>query len=69
LSEIRAVANRLSKIFASVVVARWMGELDDERLRLVLDGDPRPMSNLWTSTRWRARRWAGVRSLEPVRPA
>ena len=40
MSEIRAVTNLFSNIFATVVVARWMGELDDERLRLVLDGDP-----------------------------
>lgn len=39
MSEIRAVTNLFSNIFATVVVARWMGELDDERLRLVLDGD------------------------------
>jgi aerobic C4-dicarboxylate transport protein len=40
MSEIRAVTNLFSNIFATVVVARWMGELDDERLRLVLDRDP-----------------------------
>jgi aerobic C4-dicarboxylate transport protein len=40
MSEIRAVTNLFSNIFATVVVARWMGELDDERLRLVLDSDP-----------------------------
>jgi aerobic C4-dicarboxylate transport protein len=39
MSEIRAVTNLFSNIFATVVVARWMGELDDERLHLVLDGD------------------------------
>lgn len=39
MSEIRAVTNLFSNIFATVVVARWMGELDDDRLRLVLDGD------------------------------
>jgi aerobic C4-dicarboxylate transport protein len=39
MSEIRAVTNLFSNIFATVVVARWMGELDDERLRLVLDGE------------------------------
>jgi len=39
MSEIRAVTNLFSNIFATVVVARWMGELDEERLRLVLDGD------------------------------
>jgi aerobic C4-dicarboxylate transport protein len=40
MSEIRAVTNLFSNIFATVVVARWMGELDDDRLRLVLEGDP-----------------------------
>jgi hypothetical protein len=40
LSEIRVVANLFSKVFAIAVVARWMGELDDERLPVVLDGDP-----------------------------
>jgi aerobic C4-dicarboxylate transport protein len=40
MSEIRAVTNLFSNIFATVVVARWMGELDDDRLRLVLNGDP-----------------------------
>ena len=39
MSEIRAVTNLFSNIFATVVVARWMGELDDERLRRALDGD------------------------------
>jgi Na+/H+-dicarboxylate symporter len=39
MSEIRAVTNLFSNIFATVVVARWMGELDDERLHRVLDGD------------------------------
>jgi aerobic C4-dicarboxylate transport protein len=39
MSEIRAVTNLFSNIFATVVVARWMGELDDERLSRVLDGD------------------------------
>ena len=39
MSEIRAVTNLFSNIFATVIVARWMGELDDERLSRVLDGD------------------------------
>ena len=39
MSEIRAVTNLFSNIFATVVIARWMGELDDDRLRSVLDGD------------------------------
>jgi aerobic C4-dicarboxylate transport protein len=39
MSEIRAVTNLFSNIFATVVVARWMGELDDDHLARVLDGD------------------------------
>jgi len=39
MSEIRAVTNLFSNIFATVVVSRWMGELDDERLARVLDSD------------------------------
>jgi aerobic C4-dicarboxylate transport protein len=39
MSEIRAVTNLFSNIFATVVVARWMDELDDDRLRRVLDAD------------------------------
>jgi aerobic C4-dicarboxylate transport protein len=39
MSEIRAVTNLFSNIFATVVIATWMGELDDRRLRAVLDGD------------------------------
>jgi aerobic C4-dicarboxylate transport protein len=39
MSEIRAVTNLFSNIFATVVVARWMGELDDEHMRRVLDGE------------------------------
>jgi aerobic C4-dicarboxylate transport protein len=40
MSEIRAVTNLFSNIFATVVIARWMGELDDERLNRVLDSEP-----------------------------
>ncbi len=39
MSEIRAVTNLFSNIFATVVIAKWMGELDDGRLQMVLDGD------------------------------
>jgi Na+/H+-dicarboxylate symporter len=39
MSEIRAVTNLFSNIFATVVIARWMDELDDKRLDLVLDGE------------------------------
>jgi aerobic C4-dicarboxylate transport protein len=37
MSEIRAVTNLFSNIFATVVVSKWMGELDDRRLCAVLD--------------------------------
>jgi aerobic C4-dicarboxylate transport protein len=39
MSEIRAVTNLFSNIFATVVVAKWMGELDVERAAQVLDGN------------------------------
>jgi Na+/H+-dicarboxylate symporter len=39
MAEIRAVTNLFSNIFATVVVAKWVGALDPERLR-VLDSDP-----------------------------
>jgi len=39
MSEIRAVTNLFSNIFATVVISRWMGELNDERLGRVLDGE------------------------------
>jgi aerobic C4-dicarboxylate transport protein len=38
MSEIRAVTNLFSNIFATIVVSKWMGELKDEQFRLVLDG-------------------------------
>ena len=38
MSEIRAVTNLFSNIFATVVVSKWMGELKDEQMHLVLDG-------------------------------
>jgi Na+/H+-dicarboxylate symporter len=40
MSEIRAVTNLFSNIFATVVISRWMGELDTRRLNAVLDSDP-----------------------------
>src|SRR5215831_8591183 len=39
MSEIRAVTNLFSNTFATAVIARWMGELGDERLNLVLDSE------------------------------
>jgi aerobic C4-dicarboxylate transport protein len=38
MSEIRAVTNLFSNIFATVVVAKWMGELDEARAERVLSG-------------------------------
>jgi Na+/H+-dicarboxylate symporter len=42
MSEIRAVTNLFSNIFATVVVAKWMGELDEAKARAVLDGGVLP---------------------------
>jgi len=39
MSEIRAVTNLFSNIFATVVISKWMGELDKERLNAVLAGN------------------------------
>ncbi len=39
MSEIRAVTNLFGNIFATLVVSKWMGELKDEQLSLVLDGE------------------------------
>lgn len=38
MSEIRAVTNLFSNIFATVVVSKWIGELDDAHYRRVVDG-------------------------------
>ncbi len=38
MSEIRAITNLFSNIFATVVVAKWMGELDEARAAQTLDG-------------------------------
>jgi aerobic C4-dicarboxylate transport protein len=43
MSEIRAVTNLFSNIFATIVVSKWMGELKDEQLHLVLDGGPQDL--------------------------
>jgi aerobic C4-dicarboxylate transport protein len=37
MSEIRAVTNLFSNIFATVVISKWMGELSDDHLHRVLD--------------------------------
>jgi Na+/H+-dicarboxylate symporter len=40
MSEIRAVTNLFSNIFATVVVAKWMGALDEEKAREALSAIP-----------------------------
>ena len=42
MAEIRAVTNLFSNIFATVVVAKWMNELDEVRADAVLDGGADP---------------------------
>ena len=39
MSECRALTNFIGNAVATIVVARWEGELDEERLAAVLDGD------------------------------
>ncbi len=39
MSEVRALTNFIGNAVATIVVARWEGELDEERLAAVLDGD------------------------------
>ena len=38
MSEIRAVTNLFSNIFATIVISKWMGELDDRHYRRALAG-------------------------------
>jgi Na+/H+-dicarboxylate symporter len=47
MSEIRAVTNLFSNIFATIVISRWMGELEDKHLSRVLDGgsEVRPLTD------------------------
>ena len=40
MAEIRAVTNLFSNIFATVVVAKWVGALDPEQLRVLDCGPP-----------------------------
>ena len=41
MSEVRALTNFIGNAVATLVVARWEGELDEARLAAVLDGDGR----------------------------
>jgi hypothetical protein len=56
LSEIRVVASLFNNVFAIAVVARWMGELDDERYLSFSTATRPPISNLSTSSRRPARK-------------
>jgi aerobic C4-dicarboxylate transport protein len=42
MSEIRAVTNLFSNIFATIVVSKWMGELKHGHVQAVLDGTSTP---------------------------
>jgi Na+/H+-dicarboxylate symporter len=39
MSEIRAVTNLFSNIFATIVISRWMGELDKKQVYQVVNGE------------------------------
>jgi hypothetical protein len=56
LSEIRVVASLFNNVFAIAVVARWMGELDDEAYLSFSTATRPPISNLSTSSRRPARK-------------
>jgi len=44
MSECRALTNFIGNAVATLVVARWEGELDRDALRLALDGEPRALA-------------------------
>ncbi|WP_269514533.1 dicarboxylate/amino acid:cation symporter [Brevundimonas subvibrioides] len=44
MSECRALTNFIGNAVATLVVARWEGELDRDALREALDGSPRPLA-------------------------
>ena len=44
MSECRALTNFIGNAVATIVVARWEGELDRDALREALDGSPRPLA-------------------------
>ncbi|QTN20403.1 dicarboxylate/amino acid:cation symporter [Brevundimonas sp. AJA228-03] len=44
MSECRALTNFIGNAVATIVVARWEGELDRDALRDALDGAPRPLA-------------------------
>jgi aerobic C4-dicarboxylate transport protein len=44
MSECRALTNFIGNAVATIVVARWEGELDREALKAALNGEPRPLT-------------------------
>ena len=44
MSECRALTNFIGNAVATLVVARWEGELDTDQMRLALNGEPRPLA-------------------------
>jgi aerobic C4-dicarboxylate transport protein len=43
MSECRALTNFIGNAVACIVVARWEGEVDMDRLKAALDGNPLPL--------------------------
>jgi len=55
MSEIRAVTNLFSNIFATIVVSRWMGELDQKRMSAALVSEDADVSEAqMPAKRWNA---------------
>ncbi|ASE38144.1 dicarboxylate/amino acid:cation symporter [Brevundimonas vesicularis] len=46
MSECRALTNFIGNAVATIVVARWEGELDRDALKAALNGEPRPLAAL-----------------------
>ena len=44
MSECRALTNFVGNAVATLVVSRWEGQLDRERLAAVLNGEPQPLA-------------------------
>lgn len=46
MSECRALTNFIGNAVATIVVARWEGDLDRDALKKALNGDPKPLAAL-----------------------
>ena len=46
MSEVRALTNFVGNAVAALVVARWEGELDEDKLKAALSGRARPTTGL-----------------------